>query len=452
MSKPYREGRGWSIRRRVRGHEVYVSGCRSAASARAELDRRLAALEAAGEPFRLGPQHTTLAQGLQDWAVQRLPLLKAAPQDVDRINRYLRAGGLATLSVAACATPPSAEAAAARRRFVATLVPPRQGRPIPAGLEAYRARQATEISEVEQKRKLLVRLPVAAVQRYHIQAFLDALSQAGRSPATLQLERAVLRAFFNHARRVWRWSAPLDNPATGLRLPRVVNARDRVMSNEEQQRLEAAIAQCRNAMVGPVLLLLTETAMRSSEALLRATWGDVDWNAKLLHLRDGKSDARDVPLSPKAIEALEELRRLNPGTGDAPLVRITYESLKAAWQRACARAGIDGLNLHDLRHTAATRFALKTGNVFLVQALTGHKTLTQVARYVNVKASDVVAVMHASASPVDVPHQPQLSTAEPGLAVSRGATNAAAAGVGETRAPERSGNVLRVDFRSRGAT
>jgi hypothetical protein len=39
--------------------------------------------------------------------------------------------------------------------------------------------------------------------------------------------------------------------------------------------------------------------------------------------------------------------------------------------------------------------ALKTGNLFLVKALTGHKTLVSVMRYANVKASDVVDVMHA---------------------------------------------------------
>lgn len=38
--------------------------------------------------------------------------------------------------------------------------------------------------------------------------------------------------------------------------------------------------------------------------------------------------------------------------------------------------------------------ALKSGNVFIVQALTGHKTYEMVARYVNVKASDVVDMMY----------------------------------------------------------
>lgn len=47
--------------------------------------------------------------------------------------------------------------------------------------------------------------------------------------------------------------------------------------------------------------------------------------------------------------------------------------------------------------------ALKTANIFLVQALTGHKTLQMVERYVNVKAADAVRVLHAPAAPAPQP-------------------------------------------------
>jgi hypothetical protein len=43
--------------------------------------------------------------------------------------------------------------------------------------------------------------------------------------------------------------------------------------------------------------------------------------------------------------------------------------------------------------------ALKTGNVFIVQALTGHKNLSMLERYVNVTADDVVKVMYAEEEP-----------------------------------------------------
>ncbi len=161
MSKPYREGRGWSIRRRVRGHAVYVSGCRSAAEARAELDRRLAALEGAGRPAGAGPARTTLAQGLQAWAMERLPFMKAAAQDADRINRYLRAGGVAVLKVSPCSGPSQAAAGTPVRRHVVTPDVLPADRPIPPGLTAHRARQANETAEAERLRAVLMRMPVA---------------------------------------------------------------------------------------------------------------------------------------------------------------------------------------------------------------------------------------------------------------------------------------------------
>jgi hypothetical protein len=175
-------------------------------------------------------------------------------------------------------------------------------------------------------------------------------------------------------------------------MPAVDNIRQRVLSLNEQTLLDEALSTCRYKLVAPMTTLLRETAMRSSEPLQHATWADVDWERKVLTLRDSKSGCRDVPLSPIALQALRELE---PGEPTQAIVKITYEALRAAWRRACERAGIDNLTMRDLRRTGATRMALKTGNIFLVQALTGHKTLVMVARYVNVGADDVARVMHA---------------------------------------------------------
>lgn len=163
--------------------------------------------------------------------------------------------------------------------------------------------------------------------------------------------------------------------------------------------MDLAISSCRNTLVGPTVALLRETGMRTSEPLAHARWKNVDWDRRILTLGDGKTGAREVPLSPAALEAL---RDLNPGAPDDPIVRITYEALRGAWNDACKRAGVTNLQLYDLRRTAATRMGLKTGNVFLVQALTGHKTIDMVMRYMNVTADDAVAVLHA---PTEAPVQ-----------------------------------------------
>lgn len=74
---------------------------------------------------------------------------------------------------------------------------------------------------------------------------------------------------------------------------------------------------------------------------------------------------------------------------------VGYEAVKAAWQRACARAEVAAVHIHDLRHTAATRFTLDlNGNLPVLKIITGHKTYSQLNRYINVKPDDVEACRH----------------------------------------------------------
>jgi hypothetical protein len=87
------------MRCRIQGVELYVCGCSSAAQASAEMRRRRDALDAQGKPMGTGPHRTSLAQALQDYGLSRLRFLKGARQDADRINKLLRAAGLAPLKV-----------------------------------------------------------------------------------------------------------------------------------------------------------------------------------------------------------------------------------------------------------------------------------------------------------------------------------------------------------------
>lgn len=392
MAKAYREGSTWSIRTRAAGQDVYLAGFDTKAAAEKEARRRWAELEASARPRHCGPDRTTLAQALQDYALAHLPELKGAGQEARRINRYLLAAGLETVVVLARKDEALAPAGARRGAyFMAFLKAHDAQRVVPKGLGAHRKRLLTKTADSDAHREALARTRMADVSREAVGKFMNALGADGCAPATVHLERALLRALFNYAKAVWNWAAPAVNPATQVRMPRVGEGRQRVLSLQEQTLLDTALQACRNTMVAPVLTLLRETAMRSSEPLERARWGDVDWERRILTLPDSKSGKRNVPLSQAALDAL---RALNPGEPDEPIVKITYEALKAAWKRSCERAGLTDLKIHDLRHTAATRMALKTGNFFIVKALTGHKTIKMLERYVHVTADDVVNVMH----------------------------------------------------------
>lgn len=397
------------MRRRVLGHDLYVCGHTNKTAARKAMADLVDPLLARGQPKGWGPLETTLAQGLQDFGLECLRFRKGAVQDANRMNRWLRAAGLPTLVVR-----PNENPERPGDLFAVKLDEMGTERNVPPGLGAHRQALAKQSDNSDRMRAYLSRMPAGEVQRFHVQDLVNALQSEGKKPATVRQEQALLRSFFNHARVGWNWASPGENPATHLKVKWKDNSRTRVMSKAEQARLDDAISECRNQLMAPSITLYTETAMRASEPIANARWSDVDWEAKVIKLRDSKTDKRDVPLSPSALKALRELQALTGGDLDAPVVSITYESLKAAWGRACERAGIDGLRIQDLRHTAATRMALKSGNVFLVKALTGHKTMAMVERYVNVKASDVVEFMHgtepepsASVPPRDSDPQPQ---------------------------------------------
>lgn len=396
QATPFQHGKGWCMRKQYEGHDLFVSGCKTQAQARKEMAAKMAAVDRNRIPVGAGPKKTSLAQALQDYAMAHLPFLKGAQQEARRINNYLRAAGLQLLKVSS--VEPNAQLqhkTGSGACFHVELVPHTHERVIPNGLHSHRKALLTANARTDKYRAVLACMPMQDITRDLVQQFIYAMRRDRHSASTIALERAVLRSVFNHAYRTWRWNELHDNPATQLKMPKVDNERKRVLSIDEQVLLEEALADCRNSRVGPALTLLRETAMRASESLNMATWGDVDWTRAVLKLRDAKAGSREVPLSPAALEAL---RALGPGQDDESVVGISYEALRAAWSRACERAGIANLRIHDLRHTAATRMALATGNVFLVKALTGHKTLKMLERYVNVSADDVVRVMHGSQS------------------------------------------------------
>lgn len=446
MAKPYREGQGWAVRLRIAGQDLYLSGFASEAAARKVVAEKRRLLADLGKPAGLGPWRTTLGQALQRYARERLPFLKGARQNADRINRYLRTLGLDLIKLHAPA-PARAGASGKGARWKVEFVPCEPTCRVPRGLWEHRRTQQRRTQASDRERARLARTLMSEVSPHQVQALIDAMRADGYEAATVALERAELRALFNYARRVWKWPEPTGNPATGLNMPRVDNARDRVLSNGEWERLTTALRECLNPYVAPALALLLETAMRSSEVLLEAKWEDVEWKRCVLKLGDAKAGKRTVPLTPAAMAVLAALKaRAGDGEATGRILPISYEALKASWNRACERAGIEGATIHDLRHTGATRFALEYhGNVPLLKVITGHKTDVQLQRYVNIKVDDVVRLMHGQA--LDVEDAPAGLTAVR-LKALLGPQAPVEAEKAEMPLPD---NVVRVDFVRRSA-
>lgn len=398
MAKPFKEGRSWSFRLRIKGEDVYRCGFATEALARREADILRHALKFTGKPAHQGPWKTTLGEALIDYGLEHLPRLKGAVQDAVRINRFLRLVGLPTLKALAL----QEEAQANDKNVVffrMEMVPAKEPRKIPQGLSAHRQKQALSTQRSDALRKRLAAMPVADITSHEIQTLINMAGQEHKGSATIRLEHAMLRHFFNHAIHTWKWPLVGGNPAVKRELPPVDNARDRVLSNKEWKVITEELQRTRNPYVSNAVALLLETAMRSSEALVQACWRDFDEEACLLTLRKAKAGWRNVPLGPGAMQVMAQLREhalsYGPVSPSTPLFHLTYEALRAAWNRVCERAKVEGVKLHDLRHTSATRFALElNGNMPVLKIITGHKTDSQLLRYINIKSEDVSRLLH----------------------------------------------------------
>jgi integrase len=175
------------------------------------------------------------------------------------------------------------------------------------------------------------------------------------------------------------------NPAANLRKPPQPKGRTRRLEGDEGQRLMMACQASDNPYLAPLVTLAIETAMRRGE-LLGLDWDDLRLEQNYVHLALTKNGtSRDVPLSPKARQTIEALPRSISGR----VIPIHPEALKGLWHRATRRADITGLRFHDLRHEATTRFFEKGLGVMEVAAITGHKDLRMLQRYVQLRPEDL---------------------------------------------------------------
>jgi integrase len=111
--------------------------------------------------------------------------------------------------------------------------------------------------------------------------------------------------------------------------------------------------------------------------LLKLEWPDVDMRRREITLRKTKNgETRVVPMTPDVFEtftALHKERRL-----DTQKVFLyngkPWKNPRTAIAAACRRAGITGLRLHDLRHTASTNLRRAGVDTMTAMKIVGHKS------------------------------------------------------------------------------
>jgi integrase len=193
------------------------------------------------------------------------------------------------------------------------------------------------------------------IRRDEVVAALDDIIDRG-SPYAANRTLAHLRKLFNWALPRYRLA---ENPCRGVQPPGEEHSRDRVLSDEELQRVWLAAGEI-GGPFGAVVQLLILTGARLNE-VARMEWSEIDLERKLWTLpaeRVKNKRRHEVPLSAAAL-AIIEARARGKGRFVFSMTHgrtavVGHDGVKV---RLDALSGVTGWRLHDLRRTVASGMA-----------------------------------------------------------------------------------------------
>lgn len=223
------------------------------------------------------------------------------------------------------------------------------------------------------------------------------------APATVEKTRAMFSRSFELGRQ---WSVPGAeiNPVRNVPRRRFNNARERFLSTTDAQRLLMALDASDSPQLKPIVALLLLTGARKTE-LLTARRENVDIDRRAWFIPTTKTGKpRHVPLSQAAVDIIEKLPMFTdcPWLLPNPNTLKPYVTLKRAWDTARVAAGLPGLRIHDLRHSAAS-FMINAGvDLFAVGRVLGHTDHKSTMRYSHLANDTLMKAVEAGAAKLNV--------------------------------------------------
>lgn len=206
----------------------------------------------------------------------------------------------------------------------------------------------------------------------------DRLKEVG--PATVRREMNLLQAVCERARVEWKWIKA--NPFRDVKKPKEPPPRRRGVATEELSKLrEAAGAEPGYLEVLAGFELGIESGMRAGEMW---SLGRDQISAHVARLEKTKNgDARDVALSPRAVEIIEGLL----ADGRPMLFTISNAVRDALFRKLRTLAGIPDLHFHDSRSEAVSRLSKRLPIMELADQI-GHRDLSSLLIYYKPSAVD----------------------------------------------------------------
>ena len=193
-----------------------------------------------------------------------------------------------------------------------------------------------------------------------------------------------------------------ENPVNGVVVAET-KSRERFLTTEELARLGDTLDACQKEGVNPTAIAairtLIFTGARKSE-ILGLRWKWCDFERRQIRLPESKTDAKTIPLGAPALDLLSSLPRIqgNPFVFPATSDDGHFVGLGKIWGNIRARAGLDDVRIHDLRHSFASVAVAGGDSLYLVGKVLGHRQAKTTEKYVHLSDDPVLAVTERAAN------------------------------------------------------
>ena len=218
----------------------------------------------------------------------------------------------------------------------------------------------------------LKHLNLNEITRHHIIEVLDRMVGRG-APIQANHTLAAIRKLFN-----WSLDRGLveHNPVQGLKPPGKAVARDRILTDEEIRKVWIAWTEL-GWPFGSISKLLLVTGQRRGE-VASMKWSDIDFTKNIWTIprEIAKNDrTHDVPLSPLALEILENVPRFsNCDLIFSSTRRTPASGFGRPKKETDEKSGVINWRLHDLRRTAASGMARLGVAPHVVEKILNHSS------------------------------------------------------------------------------
>jgi len=200
------------------------------------------------------------------------------------------------------------------------------------------------------------------------------------SGSTRNRELGVLSKMFSLA-RVWGWVQ--SNPCELVKKEK--ENKDGIGRPLTEAEESALLAVCSPGLADMVTFYIY-TGVRRGQAIL-LDWSDVDMERRVIRTVNEKTnESYLLPACPVVHEMLVRRHKQSDkglvfsmdGNGKKP---FDGQNLLHSFQRACKRAGLPKLRLHDLRHTTGSRLSGLGRDIGYIAAALNHSQLSTTRKY-----------------------------------------------------------------------